>query len=94
MIPDLDALDVFVAKNVNKSFQWHTNDCLMFTNDAWKAMYGHGWADDWLGKYTTHLGLYMKASELSKAFKAKSLPEALDNKPNLKRDSAKAGSLD
>ena len=91
--PNLDALNAFVAKNVRTGFQWHTNDCLMFTNNAWKVMYGHGWADDWLGKYVTDLGLYMRASQLAETFKAQSLPEALDNKSNLKRTSAKAGCL-
>jgi hypothetical protein len=32
-------------------FKWGEHDCLIFTNNAWKAMHGHGWADDWLGRY-------------------------------------------
>jgi hypothetical protein len=32
-------------------FAWGAHDCLTFTNGAWRAMYGHGWADDWLGRY-------------------------------------------
>jgi hypothetical protein len=32
-------------------FQWGEHDCLTFTNDAFHAMYGEGWADDWLGRY-------------------------------------------
>ena len=32
-------------------FTWGSHDCLTFTNDAYRTMYGAGWADDWLGRY-------------------------------------------
>jgi len=60
-------------------FQWHTNDCFIFTNNAYRAMYGEGWADDWVGKYTKN-GLYLKRDELRKVFKAKTLEQAIDAK--------------
>jgi len=51
----------------------------MFTNNAFRAMYGEGWADDWVGKYTKN-GMYLKRDELRKVFKANTLEEAIDRK--------------
>jgi len=77
--PNIDALNEYIAKHRNTAFQWHVNDCFMFTNNAFKAMYGEGWADDWVGKYTKD-GLYLKREELRKVFKANTLHEAIDQK--------------
>ena len=77
--PDLDALNKYIREVRDVPFQWHTNDCFMFTNNAFRAMYGEGWADDWVGKYTKN-GLYLKRDELRKVFKAETLTEAIDRK--------------
>ena len=77
--PDLDALNEYIRKMRDVPFQWHVNDCFTFTNNAFRAMYGEGWADDWVGKYTQN-GLYLKRDELRKVFEAKTLPEAIDRK--------------
>lgn len=77
--PDLDALNEYINKMRDVSFQWHTNDCFMFTNNAYKAMYGEGWADDWVGKYTKG-GMYLKRDELRKVFKSNTLQDAIDCK--------------
>lgn len=79
MKPNLNALNEYIRKVRDVPFQWHVNDCLMFTNNAYRAMYGEGWADDWLGKYTEN-GLYLKRDELRKRFNANSLEEAIDRK--------------
>ena len=49
-------LSEYLKAVANEPFKWGSHDCLTFTNGAWKAMYGYGWADDWLGRY-------MKATE-------------------------------
>ena len=77
--PDLDALNEYIRVMRNVPFQWHSNDCFTFTNNAFRAMYGEGWADDWVGKYTKN-GLYLKRDELRKVFQAKTLREAIDRK--------------
>lgn len=77
--PDLDALNEYIRKMRDVPFQWHTNDCFMFTNNAYHAMYGEGWADDWVGKYTKD-GMYLKRDELRKVFQADTLCEAIDRK--------------
>lgn len=79
MTPDIEKLNAYIAKVKNDNFQWHTNDCFMFTNKAYQAMYGQGWADDWIGKYIKN-GIYLKRDELRKVFKAKTLAEAIDTK--------------
>jgi hypothetical protein len=77
--PDLDALNKYIRAMRNVPFQWHSNDCFTFTNNAFRAMYGEGWADDWDGKYIRN-GLYLKRDELRKVFGANTLEEAIDRK--------------
>ena len=77
--PDLNALNEYIRKVRNIPFQWHVNDCFMFTNNAYKAMYGEGWAEDWEGKYTKG-GMYLKRDALRKTFNAQTLEEAIDTK--------------
>ena len=77
--PNLEALNYYIAARRNHGFQWHTNDCFMFTNGAFRAMYGVGFADDWIGKYTKD-GLYLKRDQLRAVFKVQNLEEALDAK--------------
>ena len=61
--PDIDALNQYILDVRDIPFNWHTNDCFMFTNNAFRAMYGQGWADDWVGKYIKN-GKYLKRDEL------------------------------
>lgn len=79
-MPDLQALYRHLDKIKNKAFHFHVHDCFMFTNDAWKEMYGYGWADDWCGRYIKDTGLYMKPKELRKEFGFETLEEAVDSK--------------
>jgi hypothetical protein len=61
-------------------FKWGAHDCLTFTNGAWRAMYGAGWADDWQGRYMTTgaTGLRpMFRRELQSEFGFKSFSEAM-----------------
>jgi hypothetical protein len=44
-------LTAYIAEIKDRRFQWGRHDCLTFTNEAWRRMYGHGWADEWVGKY-------------------------------------------
>jgi hypothetical protein len=60
-------------------FAWGSHDCLTFTNGAWHAMYGSGWADDWLGRYMTK-GRPMCRSELVKEFGRYDFEAAVDDR--------------
>lgn len=77
--PDLKALNNYIREIRNTPFQWHTNDCFMFTNNAYRKMYGSGWADDWAGKYINN-GMYMKRDELRNTFEVQTLEEGIDQK--------------
>lgn len=74
-----ERLNNYLISQSNISFAWGVNDCLTFTNNAWKAMYGHGWADDWLGRYMTN-GKPMCRSQLVKEFGKYSFEEAVDER--------------
>ena len=79
MTPNLENLNDYVLLVRNKPFAWFTHDCLTFTNGAFKAMYGKGWADDWIGKY--HKGNKpFKRDQLRKIFEAKTIEDAISKK--------------
>lgn len=46
-----DRLNIYLSNIVDKPFHWGVNDCFTFSNGAFKAMYGVGYADDWIGRY-------------------------------------------
>ena len=79
-MPNLQALYDHLDKVKDKAFHYHVNDCVMFTNEAWRVMYGYGWADDWVKRYIKPNGLYMKPNELKEEFGFETLEEAVDSK--------------
>ncbi len=46
-----ESLNAYLLEIRDRPFEWGVHDCLTFTNEAWHRMYGHGWADEWTGKY-------------------------------------------
>jgi len=55
------------------------NDCLTFTDGAWRAMHGRGWATDWIGQYATH-GRFLGRKALTEAFGFTSILDAIDDR--------------
>lgn len=45
------ALNAYLREVRDRPFKLGQHDCLIFTNEAFRRMYGSGWADDWLGRY-------------------------------------------
>lgn len=45
------ALNAYLREVRDRPFQLGQHDCLTFTNEAFRRMYGAGWADDWIGRY-------------------------------------------
>ena len=41
----------YINENRNKDFDVGIHDCFTFTNGAWNAMHGKGYADKFIGKY-------------------------------------------
>lgn len=82
-----ERLNEYIERVRDQPFQWCKHDCLTFTNAAFKAMHGVGWADDWIGRYTSK----MKRKELRKTFGYSTLEQGIDAR--LKRTNPTAPSL-
>jgi hypothetical protein len=63
----------------DKPFRWGEHDCLIFSNAAFKAYHGFGYADDWLGRYMKD-GEPMLPSRLRVEFGAIDFDEAIEEK--------------
>jgi hypothetical protein len=74
-----ESLNAFLKDVADRPFQWHVWDCSTFTNEAWRAMHGVGWADDWLGRYTEG-GLYLRRDALRREFGFRTLDDAIDHR--------------
>ena len=79
----LSELDIYIKEVKNKPFKWGEHDCLIFSNTAWRKMYGFGWADDWLDRYykETEYGIRtLRQDELKKEFGYFDFNKAVDDK--------------
>jgi hypothetical protein len=68
------SLSAYLREVANIPFRLGRHDCLTFSNDAWRRMYGHGWADDWLGRYARA----RRADDLRVEYGHTSLTDAVD----------------
>lgn len=76
---NLGNLTEYLKSTRDKEFAWGEFDCLLFTNGAWEAMYGDGWADDWVGRYLKD-GRPMSRQELQQEFGYKTFTQAVDDR--------------
>jgi hypothetical protein len=74
-----ESLNDYLKRVKDRPFEWGKHDCLTFTNDAFKLMYGTGWADDWLGRYMID-GKPMRKQQLIKEFRTSNFDSAVDKK--------------
>ena len=72
----ISRLNEYLSEVCDVPFEWGVHDCFTFTNGAWKAMYGQGWAEDWLGKYMIE-GKPMRRDELRKTVRFGGIDAAL-----------------
>lgn len=72
-------------------FEWGVHDCFTFTNNAFRAMYGYGYADDWIGLYMQD-GQPVNRQQLRKLFKASTIDQGLSQKL-IKSETAPHGCL-
>jgi hypothetical protein len=72
----ISRLNEYLSEVCDVPFEWGVHDCFTFTNGAWKAMYGQGWADDWVGRYMIE-GKPMRRGELRKTFRFGGIDAAL-----------------
>lgn len=45
------SLNAYLSEIRHRPFEWGRHDCLIFTNEAWRRMYGQPWCYDWLGRH-------------------------------------------
>ena len=74
-----ESLNNYLKSVSDKPFAWGVHDCLTFTNSAYVAMYGEGWADDWLGRYMDGTRVLNKR-ELKAEFRQSVFERAVDLK--------------
>ena len=74
-----ESLNAYLKAVKGQSFVWGAHDCLTFTNGAFCAMYGDGWADDWLGRYMDGKRVLRK-KELMREFGFNDFTKAVDSK--------------
>ena len=74
-----ESLNAYIRSVNNKPFEWGKHDCLTFTNGAYRAMYGEGWAEDWLNRYMKNSTL-LKRDGLRKEYGFSSFTSAVDKK--------------
>jgi hypothetical protein len=67
------SLNRYLREIAHTPFRLGRHDCLTFTNEAWRRMYGHGWADAWQGRYLRA----RSASDLQREYGHLTLEEAV-----------------
>ena len=78
-----ESLNQYINSARNKPFEWGKNDCLTFTNDAFRAIYGKGWADDWLDRYMENtMPIGRKQLEQEFGFKIRELSAKISERLN------------
>lgn len=76
---NLKALDDYLERCKEYSFEWGVHDCLTFSNRAFHVMYGEGWCDDWLGRYLKNKEP-IKNDQLKEEFGFETLEEGVSSK--------------
>ena len=72
-------LNSYLKSVRDSKFKWGENDCLTFTNNAWRVMHGFGWADEWIGEYTSRSTILSRRKLIEK-FGFSSIIDAIDQK--------------
>ena len=72
-------LNQYIRDVRSKPFRWGEHDCLTFTNEAFKAYHGFGYADDWVGQYMNGSEPILP-SRMREQFKAETFDEAIERK--------------
>lgn len=69
-------LNAFLKQVGGRHFSWGDWDCLIFTNEAFRAMHGVGWADDLLRRYM-HGGKLLTREQIRREYGYQAVDEML-----------------
>ena len=72
-------LNEYLAQVRGKAFRIGSHDCLTFTNEACRAMFGYGYADDWKHRHMRG-SKFLRKEELRQEFQANHISEFLDRR--------------
>lgn len=72
-------LNSYIRQFRSEPFRWGQHDCLTFSNGAFKAYHGFGYADDWLGRYMNGADPMLR-SQMRKQFGAETFDEAIEQR--------------
>lgn len=86
-------LTEYILSIREKPFIWGEHDCFIFSNNAFKAYHGFGYADDWIGRYMRDRLNPLRRRELMFEFGFKSIDAALDNRLKRLPQNTQVGSL-
>jgi len=73
-------LNEYLKSVKNTPFKFGEHDCLTFTNSAYRAMYGTGWAEDLLGRYMSEKGVPLGRGALKETFGYQTFESAVDDR--------------
>lgn len=76
----MSAFDKYLEQSRQKPFAWGDHDCITFANKACAAQKGYGFADEFLGKYTTSQGALLTYRRWLKSSNHSTLIEAVDDR--------------
>tara|TARA_R100001443_G_scaffold8924_1_gene18381 strand:+ start:986 stop:1402 length:417 start_codon:yes stop_codon:yes gene_type:complete len=74
--------DDYIESVRNKGFSWGDHDCITFANKACALQIGHGFADEFLGKYETAKGAMLTYRRWLKATHYADLVAGVDDRLN------------
>jgi hypothetical protein len=72
-------LNSYLREVRSEPFRWGHHDCLTFSNGAFKAFHGFGYADDWLGEYLSGRDPLIP-SRMREKFGAQTFDEAIERR--------------
>lgn len=72
-------LNNYLREVKDRPFCWGKHDCFVFSNSAFRAYHGQGYADDWEGRYLKNGELFLP-SKLKSEFGFDSFDEAISER--------------
>lgn len=74
------ALAEYINERSSKPFEWGKQDCITFANNAYHLIKGYGFADEFIGGYTTAKGAAVAHAKFLKKTGYKDIIEGFDDR--------------